>query len=37
MEKKNLLVLSEQGMFSAGGIVLKSDGVFNSEDQFEEI
>ena len=36
MEKKNLLVLSEQGMFSAGGIILKSDGVFNSEDQFEE-
>lgn len=23
-------------MFSAGGIVLKSEGVFNSEDQFEE-
>ena len=34
--EKEFLIIAKQGMFSAGGIVLKSEGVFNSEDQFEE-
>ena len=32
----NLLVISEQGIFSAGGITVTSDGVFNPENQWEE-
>ena len=35
-EKKEYLVLKDQGMFSSGGITLTSDGVFNAEDQWEE-
>lgn len=34
--EKEFLIIAKQGMFSAGGIVLKSEGVFYSEDQFEE-
>ena len=30
------LVLAEQGMFSAGGIVIESGGTFDPEDQWEE-
>lgn len=30
------LHLASQGLFSAGGIVIKSEGVFNPEDQWEE-
>ena len=34
--EKEVLIIAKQGMFSAGGTVLKTEGVFNSEDQFEE-
>ena len=34
--EKEVLIIAKQGMFSAGGTVLKKEGVFNSEDQFEE-
>lgn len=30
------LVIAEQGIFSAGGIVVESEGTFNPEDQWEE-
>ena len=32
----NFLVIAEQGIFSAGGITVTSEGVFNPEDQWEE-
>ena len=32
----NSLVIAEQGIFSAGGITVTSEGVFNPEDQWEE-
>ena len=34
--EKEVLIIAKQGMFSAGGTVLKTEGVFNSEDQFGE-
>ena len=34
--EKEVLIIAKQGMFSAGGTILKTEGVFNSEDQFEE-
>lgn len=30
------LVIAEQGIFSAGGIVIENDGVFDPENQWEE-
>ena len=32
----NALVIAEQGIFSAGGITVTSEGTFNPEDQWEE-
>ena len=35
-EQDGALVIAEQGIFSAGGTTLTSDGTFNPEDQWEE-
>lgn len=32
----NAMVIAEQGVFSAGGVTLKSDGTFDPENQWEE-
>lgn len=35
-EAQEPLVIADQGIFSAGGVTITSDGTFNPEDQWEE-